>query len=76
MTHKEIHGVADALKISAVKSIDRQSVTVEDGYDSVLLILGTSPYPAGLDPTQARAIARELQLAATRLDTRQSLKKK
>jgi hypothetical protein len=65
---QRITGIADAMRISAVASDDRQSVTVTDGEDCVKLSLGTSSFPAGLTPEQARQIARDLRASADRVE--------
>lgn len=64
---KEIHGIADARKVTMMKSDVVQDVTVEDGDGEVLLGLTTSSYPAGLSPERAEFIAKLLVAAAKRV---------
>ena len=67
---RERHGIANARKVSVarVEDSDTQMVHVTDGFGEVLLSLGTSPFPAGMTPSQARVIARDLVASANRVE--------
>lgn len=67
MTIQEIHGIENAKRIAAVES-ETQRVTVTDRFDDVALALGTSSFPAGLTPLQARMLAAQLIAAAKRVE--------
>lgn len=66
---RERHGVANARRCSAasVENSEIQTVEVTDGFGEVLLSLGSSSFPAGLTPDQARMIAMRLNEAAARV---------
>src|SRR5690606_33788487 len=68
VTMRERHGIPDALKMKMFQNNEQQHVTVEDGEGLVLLRLGTSSYPAGMTPDQARMIARQLNSSALRIE--------
>jgi uncharacterized protein (UPF0212 family) len=65
---RRINGIPDAVRIS-IASSDTQSVTVTDDKDFVKLSLGSSSFPAGLTPEQARQIAKDLISSANRVES-------
>lgn len=71
---RERHGIANARKVpmARIEGSYIQHVLVTDGHGEVLLSLGSSNYPAGLTPEQARMIAAQLNSAAERIENRES----
>lgn len=68
---KKLEGVPNAHKLTMSGASDKQSVTVYDGENFIILTLSADSYPAGLSVEQARHIARALRSAASRLARRQ-----
>lgn len=60
MVMAEIHGVLHATRQSAGGYSGEQRVTVSNDGAIVRLAMGTSSYPAGLTPQQARYLAAKL----------------
>ena len=66
----EMHGIANARKVAAIKGSDVQTVYVTDHPGEVLLSLGYGQFPAGLTPAQAEMVAQQLSAAAVRVRAR------
>jgi hypothetical protein len=67
---RELHGVADAERVQAVNQKDCYKVTVTDGNGIVVLNIADATYPAGLTPSRARYIAKLLNAAANRVESK------
>ncbi len=67
MTIQEIHGIENARRIAMLET-ETQRVTVTDRFEDVALALGTSSFPAGLTPLQARMLAAQLIASAKRVE--------
>lgn len=64
----EVHGLRVA-KMNMAGASESQTILVEDGPGFVRLSLGSSSYPGGLSPTEARELAKQLLASARRVAT-------
>lgn len=71
---REVHGVADARKVTAVRDNGTlQHVRIIDGSQGeVIIALSECSFPAAVTPEGARFIAKQLVMAARRVEKAQS----